>query len=93
MVNQIVEIFNEEPEFLLTIAPEGTRSKVDKLKSGFYHIAHQANVPIVPVTFDYSQKTVQFHPPIPPDTPKEEAIRQITRYFKEAHGKHPELGL
>ena len=35
LVDQIVNIFNSKKEFRLSLAPEGTRKKVDKLKSGF----------------------------------------------------------
>ena len=37
-VDQIVNYYNQREKFTLTIAPEGTRKKVDKLKTGFYHI-------------------------------------------------------
>ncbi len=93
LVDQVVGIFNREPHFLLTIAPEGTRSKVEEIKSGFYYIARQAKVPIIPVTFDYAKKEVRFYPPIPPDTPKEQVIDKVTALFRQARGKHPEKGM
>src|SRR5215203_3066390 len=56
MVNQVVKLFNTHDDFILAIAPEGTRKKVEKLKTGFYFIARNANIPIIPVGFDFKQK-------------------------------------
>ena len=46
-VDSVVEIFNKKKNFFLALAPEGTRKKVDKLKTGFYYIALKAKVPIL----------------------------------------------
>ena len=43
-VQAVAQIFEQRKYFHLTVAPEGTRSKVDKLKSGFYYIAIEAKV-------------------------------------------------
>jgi 1-acyl-sn-glycerol-3-phosphate acyltransferase len=62
-VDSIAAIFNKKEVFRLGISPEGTRKKVSVLKTGFYFIAKTANVPIVPVAFDYSKKRVTIAPP------------------------------
>ncbi len=93
MVDQVADIFKEEPSFLLAITPEGTRSKVQRIKTGFYHIAHKAQVPVIPVTFDYEQRLIRFYPQILPGTPKEAVIEEITRLFRQVRGRHPELGV
>ena len=41
------------------MAPEGTRKKADKIRSGFYYIAHASHIPIVIFSFDYAQKTIR----------------------------------
>ncbi|MBD3843239.1 MAG: 1-acyl-sn-glycerol-3-phosphate acyltransferase, partial [Campylobacterales bacterium] len=46
-VDAIAEIFEERNVFRLAIAPEGTRKKVERWKTGFYYIAMKANVPVV----------------------------------------------
>ena len=56
MVKQIVRYYQEEESFAIVIAPEGTRKKVKKLKSGFYYIAKLAKVPIVMIIFDWENK-------------------------------------
>ncbi len=59
-VNTITEIFNQRERFRLAIAPEGTRKKVDRWKTGFYHISVKASVPILLVNFNYKEKKVIF---------------------------------
>ena len=59
-VDSVVEVFQNKKIFRFALAPEGTRNKVDKLKTGFYYIAKKANVPIVLVAFDFGKKEVKF---------------------------------
>ena len=46
LVTQMAEKFRTSNYLVLAVPPEGTRSKVDLWKSGFYHIASQSGVPI-----------------------------------------------
>jgi 1-acyl-sn-glycerol-3-phosphate acyltransferase len=55
-VDSIAAFFDRKEIFRL--APEGTRKKVTELKTGFYYIALKANVPIIPVAFDFGKKEV-----------------------------------
>ena len=48
MVEQAIQGFRDNREFILVLSPEGTRKKVERWKMGFYHIALGAGVPIVP---------------------------------------------
>lgn len=56
MVEQVAGLFTANENFLLGMAPEGTRKRVGKLRSGFYHIAKQAQVPILPIGLDFENK-------------------------------------
>ncbi len=47
-------------ELVIGVAPEGTRSRVEKWKTGFYHMAAGAKVPIAPGYLDYANKEVRF---------------------------------
>ena len=58
VVDQVVEMINSSIAIVIGIAPEGTRKKVEKWKTGFYHIAVKANVPILLVKIDYENKEV-----------------------------------
>ena len=64
MVEQMVEQFRTHEEFVLFIPPEGTRARVDHWKSGFYHIARGANVPVAPAYLDYGRKRAGIGQPI-----------------------------
>jgi 1-acyl-sn-glycerol-3-phosphate acyltransferase len=58
LVQSVAETFNKYDDIKVAMAPEGTRKNTDKLKTGFYYMAHTANVPLVLVGFDYPRKTV-----------------------------------
>jgi len=89
-VDSIIQIYNREEVFATTITPEGTRSKVDKLKTGFYYIAKGANVPLVLVQFDYANKIVRFREPLHVSGDFEADMEIINNYFRGIQGKHPE---
>jgi 1-acyl-sn-glycerol-3-phosphate acyltransferase len=55
---QIVEIIEKSEQIWVGMAPEGSRKAPDKIRSGFYHIAKAANLPIVMFSFDYDIKTI-----------------------------------
>ena len=48
-VDQIVEQFKDHERMVFGLSPEGTRRRVERWKTGFYHIALGAGVPILPV--------------------------------------------
>lgn len=89
-VDATVDIFNSREIFRLAIAPEGTRKKVTQLKTGFYFIALKANVPIIPVAFDYGKKEVRIGKPITVSGNYEEDMKIILPHFKDVKGKYPE---
>lgn len=64
MVGQMAEIFESTDDFLLMVPPEGTRSLAEHWRSGFYRIALEAEVPILPSVLDYANKRGVFHEPI-----------------------------
>ena len=89
-VDAIVKIFEKQNEFRLAISPEGTRKKVSELKSGFYYIALKANVPIIPVAFDFGKKTVRFGKPFYPTSNYDADLLILLNHFKGVIGKIPE---
>ena len=94
LVAQVVELFNSKDAFAIALSPEGTRRKVDRLRTGFYHIAVGAKVPIVLVTFDYDARIVHFNPePFYPTGDKEEDLKFIWDYYKGVKGKVPEYSI
>jgi 1-acyl-sn-glycerol-3-phosphate acyltransferase len=72
------------------LAPEGTRKKVEALRTGFYHISKKANVPIVPVSFDYENKKVVIHPNFIPSEDEKKDLQSLEKLFKGVKGYSPE---
>ncbi len=64
MVDQMIERFQRSDDFVLFIPPEGTRGRADHWKSGFYHIALGAKVPVAPGYLDYGRKRAGIGAPI-----------------------------
>jgi len=90
-VERYAALFRAKREFAIVIAPEGTRKRVARLKSGYYHIARLAGVPIVPATIDYPSRTVHFHQAFMPGEKQEEDMATVEEYISSAKGKYPEL--
>ncbi|RDY58360.1 1-acyl-sn-glycerol-3-phosphate acyltransferase [Flagellimonas nanhaiensis] len=88
-VDSIVQIFNEREVFRFALAPEGTRKKVSSLRTGFYHIAKKAKVPIVMVAFDFGKKEVKISEPFHPTEDMEKDFEIIHQFFKGVKGKIP----
>lgn len=91
-VDTIASIFDDYTEFRLGIAPEGTRKKVSELKSGFYYIAVKANVPIVPVAFDFGAKSIKIGKPFNPTNNYENDLKILLNHFNGVIGKNTKYG-
>ena len=89
-VDAVVDEYNKSENLLIQIAPEGTRKKVDRLKTGFYHIAMGAKIPILMIKFDYGNKKVVVREPFYPSGDIEKDMEIINKYFKGTIGKIPE---
>lgn len=89
-VDSIADIFNQRKVFRFALAPEGTRKKVTALKTGFYHIAKKANVPIVMVAFDFGKKQVKIAEPFMASDDIQNDFKNIRAFFKGVKGKIPE---
>ena len=91
-VEQMIAEFARRTDFALTIAPEGTRNKVRQWKSGFYHIAMGANVPLVLGMMDYARKVVGLGPTITPTGDYNADMVQVLDYYSQCTPKHPDRG-
>ena len=89
-VDAIAKIFERKETFKLGISPEGTRKKVTELKSGFYFISLKANVPIIPVAFNYGEKSVRFGKPFYPTGNYPNDLKILEQHFEFVKGKFPE---
>lgn len=93
LVDAVVDIFNSKETFSISLAPEGTRSKVKRIKTGFYHIAKKANIPIYLVGFDYSVKKIVIADPFYSTEDTMTDFEHIIRFFSSIKGKHIHLGV
>ena len=89
LVEQMVKAANESKNFILTIAPEGTRHQVVEWKRGFYHIAKNAGIPIVMAVVDGRHRTVRIGQVFHPTGDMEEDMKTIKGYFDGIVGIHP----
>ena len=91
-VDAMIAEFAKRSEFMLTIAPEGTRGKVRQWRTGFYHIAVGAGVPLVCGLMDYKRKVVGLGPAIWPTGDYAKDMEQVTAYYSRCTPKFPERG-
>ncbi len=91
MVEQAIQAFEEREKLIMVIPPEGTRKKVSHWKTGFYHIAQGANVPIVLGFLDYRRKVGGIGPAFYPTGRIEDDIREIKMFYATITGKRQDL--
>lgn len=88
LVQQTIDAFNANDKLVVTIPPEGTRSRVEKWKTGFYYIAHGANVPIALGFLDYKHKVGGFGPTFYPTGDLEKDIAEIRKFYAGINGRY-----
>ncbi|MBN2746344.1 MAG: 1-acyl-sn-glycerol-3-phosphate acyltransferase [Bacteroidales bacterium] len=88
-VNQVIEQMTSAKHFILTIAPEGTRSPVKEWKSGFWRIAQTTKVPLFLGKIDYKTKTVGLIKEFEITSDFETDITEIQRLYKKEWAKNP----
>lgn len=88
IVDQVAGYFRTVPDFAIGIAPEGTRKYVAKWKTGFWHIARKAEVPLILTSFDYGRKEVIFREPYMVGDDVEKEMAWIQNYFTQFKGKN-----
>jgi 1-acyl-sn-glycerol-3-phosphate acyltransferase len=88
VVEQMVDRFRTRDRLWLGIEPEGTRKAVTRWKSGFWHIAREAGVPILPGYFDYPRKVIGLGPLFHPTDDKDADIAALREYYRPFRGKH-----
>jgi len=88
VVGDAVRAFEGVDRRVLAIAPEGTRRKVERFKSGFLHIARGAKVPVVLATLDYGERCVRFGPTFEPGSDTERELRRIEAFYSTVKGKN-----
>ncbi|MDC0948311.1 lysophospholipid acyltransferase family protein [Gammaproteobacteria bacterium] len=88
-VEQTIAQMKIRDRFVLVIAPEGTRSRRDYWKSGFYHVAVGAGVPISLGYIDYGRKVVGVGKTFKPSGDIDADFAVIAEFYADKHGLHP----
>ena len=91
LVTQMAEQFRSRDYLVLAVPPEGTRSRVDCWKSGFYHIAAQSGVPIGLGYLDYERKLCGLGMFVKPSGDIKEDMDEIRSFYRDIRGRYPEL--
>jgi 1-acyl-sn-glycerol-3-phosphate acyltransferase len=90
VVGQVADRFRESDALWLAIAPAGTRSKRDHWKSGFYHIAREARVPIICGFLDYKRKVAGVGPSFVPTGNIKADMDRIRAFYRDIGARKPE---
>ncbi len=90
MVEQSIARFDKAERLALVVPPEGTRAKVTTWKTGFYHIAHGAGVPIAMGFLDFQRKVGGFGPTFYPTGDIDADMAQIRAFYASVSGKNPQ---
>ncbi|MFO7824063.1 MAG: 1-acyl-sn-glycerol-3-phosphate acyltransferase [Cyclobacterium sp.] len=89
----MIQMLGERDELVIMVTPEGTRSYAPRWKTGFYHIASGADVPIVIGFLDYKRKLAGIGPVIQPNGKMEEQMEEMKAFGKTITGKYPDQGI
>jgi len=90
MVAQMIQAFDERDELILAVPPAATRSKSEYWRSGFYHIAMGAGVPVTMGFLDYARKQAGFGPSIHLTGDIKADMDKIRAFYADIQGKFPE---
>jgi 1-acyl-sn-glycerol-3-phosphate acyltransferase len=89
LVDQIAALFEEYDELIIGLAPEGTRQKTSRWRTGFYYIALKAQVPIVMAYVDYQHKVCGLGPSFRPTGDLHADFEIVREFYTGKVGKKP----
>lgn len=92
VVEQMTARYQGRQKLWLGIAPEGTRKVVKKWRTGFWHIARAANVPILPVYFHYPERTIGVGPLFKTTDNVDADLQRLRDFYAPWQGKHRRVG-
>ena len=92
VVEQMAARFRRKKPLWLGIAPEGTRKAVKKWRTGFWHIARAADVPILPVYFHYPERSIGVGPLFFTSDDMDADLQRLRKFYAPWRGKHRGIG-
>jgi 1-acyl-sn-glycerol-3-phosphate acyltransferase len=91
VVETAIRHFQTRTRWVLGLSPEGTRRAVQHWKTGFYRVASGAQVPIVPIWFDYASRVIGIGAPVQPSGDEQADIARLRALFHRGMARHPSL--
>ena len=91
LVQQMAEVIERSDHIALTVPAEGTRGYTPHWKSGFYHIARSAGVPIVLGYLDYARRRGGFGPEVIPTGDIGQDMDEIRAFYAGKQARYPAL--
>ena len=88
-IDEMAALFGRNEEFRLAIAPEGTRGRAPHWKSGFYHLARAANVPLALGFIDYPRREIGFGAYLDLTGDRAVDMARIRAFYVAKRGRHP----
>lgn len=89
-VRQTVQEFENNDDMVLLITPEGTRSAQTNWKTGFYHIASEANVPVAVAFVDTAARRSGIDHFITPSGDIDKQMAEIKAFYDTKRGVKPQ---
>jgi 1-acyl-sn-glycerol-3-phosphate acyltransferase len=90
MVQVMADLFKEHDNLVMLVTPEGTRSLSTKWKTGFYHVAVLANVPVALGYLDYEKKEAGVGKMVYPSGNMKKDMQEIMAFYKNIAARTPE---
>lgn len=91
IVRQVAERFRAAERMFLALSPEGTRRKVEHWRTGFWHIAREAGVKILPVGLDFPSRSIRIGTPVTAGDDLDASLAALREWFTDVRGLYPEL--
>lgn len=81
LMEEIHQVINQHKHYIIAIAPEGTRKRVEKLKSGFIRISNQLQCDIMLAGLDFKRKMIIINDFFQPCGDLELDLAAVKSYF------------
>ena len=91
IVEGIVQEFARRDRMILALAPEGTRKRVERWRTGFYHAANGARVPILPIALNWGRRAIEIGSLFTTTGDVESDVRELQSRFAGVAGKNPKV--
>lgn len=90
VVSQTVDLVTQRERVIIALSPEGTRKRVDRWRTGFWYIAHGAQIPIVPVAFDFKHRRFHIYPAFHTTGDVDADVKSLRALFKAEMAHQPD---